>query len=98
MYSFQLFRLIRLQQETEKDDLSGTLSSALLTSVEKRLPLNGENICAALLDPSMRKLNAIEDYLRENGTNSTELLKAMAEAYAVVEENTDVFTENITVT
>jgi len=76
----------RLQEDTDGDDMQIKARLILLENVDKWFPLNDVNVCATLLDPSMRKLIAIEHYVAAKGMTNGQLVQNMVSAYGIAEE------------
>jgi len=48
---------------------------------DHRFPINDLHVCAALLDPSQRHLDIVQDYLTERETNGVQFLSSIIDKY-----------------
>lgn len=73
-------------------DFSKKIVTIVLAGIEKRLAANDFIVAAAFLDPAMKKLAVISEYLEKNDTTIVEILKKMQTQFILAAE-----TEPVTV-
>jgi len=63
-------------------DIVKSIKQQMRKALDKRLPVTELYVVAAMLDPSQRNLNTVQEYLSERGMTAVDLLSRAIQQYA----------------
>jgi hypothetical protein len=70
-----------LQDLPDDNDVLKQFKSNMRNSFERRFPVTDIDVCAAMLDPSQRHLQTIDEYIQGKNTTAVKFLTTMIEKY-----------------